>query len=236
VSLYQKGKTNLDFAEARDSDWQWHLLGYMQVCTSLQTDNHASTPQLSFFTGRMPFLPPNQQRRCTEGNYSRVFCPRRRVQGIVKYSGSGRQQNGGGGSRKRREAPAPPPPIYRPSAAAAGDTAATTNKSWDSLTKRKAPAPPRSLDVELFEKVRASAEPKDTDTEIDKQIDAVLPPSTHAHIEPQNRNVESTKRETYRGQGLCNCRASVRPSVCLFHPAATRRCVGFAAVSPAGMQ
>jgi len=42
----------------------------MQVCTSLQTDNHASTPPLSFFTGRMPFLPPNQQRRSTEGTYN----------------------------------------------------------------------------------------------------------------------------------------------------------------------
>jgi len=40
----------------------------MQVCTSLQTDDHASTPPLSFFTGRMPFLPPNQQRQSTEGN------------------------------------------------------------------------------------------------------------------------------------------------------------------------
>jgi len=39
----------------------------MQVCTLLQTDNHASTPPLSFFTGRMPFLPPNQQRQSTEG-------------------------------------------------------------------------------------------------------------------------------------------------------------------------
>jgi len=39
----------------------------MQVCTSLQTDNHASTPLLSFFTGRMPFLPPNQQHQSTEG-------------------------------------------------------------------------------------------------------------------------------------------------------------------------
>jgi len=39
----------------------------MQVCISLQTDNHASTPPLSFFTGRMPFLPPNQQRQSTEG-------------------------------------------------------------------------------------------------------------------------------------------------------------------------
>jgi len=39
----------------------------MQVCTLLQTDNHASTPPLSFFTGRMPFLPSNQQRQSTEG-------------------------------------------------------------------------------------------------------------------------------------------------------------------------
>ena len=47
VSRYQKGKTNLDFTEARDSEWQWHQLGHMQVCTSHQTDNHASTPPLS---------------------------------------------------------------------------------------------------------------------------------------------------------------------------------------------
>jgi len=46
VSRYQKGKTNVDFTEARDSEWQWHQLGHMQVCTSLQTDNHASTPPL----------------------------------------------------------------------------------------------------------------------------------------------------------------------------------------------
>ena len=67
ISRYQKGKTNLDFTEARDSEWQWHQLGHMQVWTSLQTNNHASTPPLSFFTGRMPFLPPNQQRQSTEG-------------------------------------------------------------------------------------------------------------------------------------------------------------------------
>jgi len=48
VSQYQKGKTNLDFTEARDSEWQWHQLGHMQVCTSLQTDNYASTPPLNF--------------------------------------------------------------------------------------------------------------------------------------------------------------------------------------------
>jgi len=60
VSQYQKGKTNLDFTEARDSEWQWHQLDHMQVCTSLQTDNHTSTTPLKFFTGRMPFLPPSQ--------------------------------------------------------------------------------------------------------------------------------------------------------------------------------
>ena len=64
---YQKGKTNLDFTEARDSEWQWHQLEHMQVCTSLQTDNHTSTPPLCFFTGRMPFLLPNQQHQSTEG-------------------------------------------------------------------------------------------------------------------------------------------------------------------------
>jgi len=72
VSRYQKGNTNVDFTGARDSEWQWHQLGYMQVCTSLQTDNHASTPPLSLFTDRMPFLPPNQQRQSTEG--TTVLC------------------------------------------------------------------------------------------------------------------------------------------------------------------
>jgi len=59
VSRYQKGKTNVDFTEARDSEWQWHQLGHTQVCTSLQTDNHASTP--------LPFLLPNQQHQSSEG-------------------------------------------------------------------------------------------------------------------------------------------------------------------------
>ena len=46
VSRYQKGKTSLDFTEA--NEWQRHQLGHMQVCTSLQTDNHADTSPLSF--------------------------------------------------------------------------------------------------------------------------------------------------------------------------------------------
>jgi len=38
----------MDFTQARDSEWQWHQLGHMQVCASLQTDNHARTSPLSF--------------------------------------------------------------------------------------------------------------------------------------------------------------------------------------------
>jgi len=58
VSWYQKDKTNLDFTEARDSEWQWHQLSYMQVCTLLQADNHASTPPFSFLQARCPFCRP----------------------------------------------------------------------------------------------------------------------------------------------------------------------------------
>jgi len=54
VGRYQKGKTNLDFNGARDSEWQWHQLGHMQVCTLLQTDNHASTSPLSFLQAGCP--------------------------------------------------------------------------------------------------------------------------------------------------------------------------------------
>jgi len=49
VSWYQKGKTNLDFTEARNSEWQWQQLGHMQVCTSLQTDNHVSAPPTTIY-------------------------------------------------------------------------------------------------------------------------------------------------------------------------------------------
>jgi len=57
VGRYQKGKTNLNFTEARDSEWQWHQLGHMQVCTLLQTDNHASTSPL-FLHARCPSCRP----------------------------------------------------------------------------------------------------------------------------------------------------------------------------------
>jgi len=58
VSRYQKGKTNLDFTEARDSEWQWHQLGHMQVGILLQTDNHTSIPALSFLQAGCPSCCP----------------------------------------------------------------------------------------------------------------------------------------------------------------------------------
>jgi len=42
----------------QESEWHWHQLGHMQVCTSLQTDNHASIPPLSFLQAECPFCRP----------------------------------------------------------------------------------------------------------------------------------------------------------------------------------
>ena len=66
VSQDQKDKTNLDFTEARDSEWQWHQLGHMQLCTYSRQIT-VPAPHHSVFYKPMPFLPPNQQRQSTEG-------------------------------------------------------------------------------------------------------------------------------------------------------------------------
>ena len=42
----------------QESEWQWHQLGHMQVCTLLQTDNHASNPPLSFLQAGCPSCRP----------------------------------------------------------------------------------------------------------------------------------------------------------------------------------
>ena len=41
VGRYQKGKTNLDFTGARDSEWQWHQLG---ICKSAPRSRWITTP------------------------------------------------------------------------------------------------------------------------------------------------------------------------------------------------
>ena len=45
-----------------------HLAG----CHSIRTNQCPHPPSPYFFTGRMPFLPPNQQRQSTEGNSMRT--------------------------------------------------------------------------------------------------------------------------------------------------------------------
>jgi len=68
VGRYKKDKTNLDFTEARDSEWQWHQLGLMQVRTLIQTDIMPASHHSVFFKGQMPFLPVKQQRQSTGGS------------------------------------------------------------------------------------------------------------------------------------------------------------------------
>jgi len=69
VSRYQKRKPNLDFTEATDSERQWHQLGDMQLCTSLQTDIHASTPALSFLQAGCPSCRPTNSVKALRQNY-----------------------------------------------------------------------------------------------------------------------------------------------------------------------
>ena len=73
VGRYQKGKTNLDFTEARGSEWQWHQLGCMQVCTSLQTDNHASTPPFSFLQAGCPSCRTTNSVKALKASKSKVY-------------------------------------------------------------------------------------------------------------------------------------------------------------------
>jgi len=71
VSRYQKGKTNLDFTEARDSERQWHPLGHMQVRTSLQSDNQASTTPLSFLQAGCPSCRPTNSVKALKAQETR---------------------------------------------------------------------------------------------------------------------------------------------------------------------
>ena len=62
VSRYQNGKNQSGFYWSKRQRVAVASAGH--VCTLLQTDSHASTSLLKFFTGRMPFLSPGQQCQC----------------------------------------------------------------------------------------------------------------------------------------------------------------------------
>jgi len=71
VSWHHIGKTILDFNEATDDgvvEASAAVLDHMQItCTSLQTDNHASTSSLNFYSP--DDLPDPQPCQSTEGKY-----------------------------------------------------------------------------------------------------------------------------------------------------------------------
>jgi len=68
VSQYQKGKTDLHFTEARDSEWQLHQLGHMQVCTSLQTDKEHQHHHSVFLQAGCPSCRPTNSIKALKAN------------------------------------------------------------------------------------------------------------------------------------------------------------------------
>jgi len=66
VGRCQKGKTNLDFTEARTvsgSGISWAIYKFSPGSRQITTP----APTTQFFAGQMLFLPPNQQCQSTEG-------------------------------------------------------------------------------------------------------------------------------------------------------------------------
>ena len=94
--------TWVDFTEARDSEWQWHQLGHMQVCISLQTDNDASTSPVSFLQAGCPSCHPTNSVKALKakalkakihltpipqhGNYCQQHCRKKEKQSWTTYS------------------------------------------------------------------------------------------------------------------------------------------------------
>jgi len=84
VSRYQKGKPiwiSLKQQTLSGSGISW------AVCKSAPRSRQITTPapHHSFFTGRMPFLPPNQQRQSTEGNLAEKYSNNYRDKEILEH-------------------------------------------------------------------------------------------------------------------------------------------------------
>jgi len=86
VSLFFNKRSYIKkLTEARDSKWQWQwLYTSLRLAPERQPRQHPTT---QFFTGRMPFLPPNQQRQSTEGNKSSILQQSRKWQIGLQASG-----------------------------------------------------------------------------------------------------------------------------------------------------
>ena len=68
LGLYQKGKLKQETVSGSGISWD--------ICKSAPHSRQITTPapHRSVFTGRMPLLPPKQQRQSTEGMYVRPAC------------------------------------------------------------------------------------------------------------------------------------------------------------------
>ena len=69
VCQHQKGKPFWILLEQEMMGWQWHQLDHAQSFAPGSREITTSVPHQSVFTGQMPFLPPNQQCKSTEGTY-----------------------------------------------------------------------------------------------------------------------------------------------------------------------
>ena len=74
VGRYQKGKTNLDFTKARDSEWQWHQLG---LCKSAPRSRQITTPaphHSVFLQAGCPSCRPNNSVKALKANSVYITC------------------------------------------------------------------------------------------------------------------------------------------------------------------
>jgi len=74
VSRYQKGKTNLDFTGARDSEWQWHQLGHNYASLHLAPDRQPRQHPTTHFC-RPDALPAAQPTASATASLALVIDP-----------------------------------------------------------------------------------------------------------------------------------------------------------------
>jgi len=67
------------FTGARDSEWQWHQLGYMEICTSPQADYHTSTLPLGFLQAGFPSCCPTNSIKHWRQIHSQKLWPKSNI-------------------------------------------------------------------------------------------------------------------------------------------------------------
>ena len=75
VSRHQKCEPYWILTKQEMMEWQWHQLDHMQIiCTSLQTDNNASTSPLSFYRpDAIPATQPTASKHWRQNTYWRII-------------------------------------------------------------------------------------------------------------------------------------------------------------------